>query len=156
MKLITRTLAIATIALLVSCKGNNNQSQDDFSKPVKTEAAMPADPKESKGVGPIKELKLPGTIDETLAAAGKEAFDLKCTACHKIGRKFVGPDLTGVMERRSPEWVMNMILNPEEMVIKDPVAKQLLLDYNGSPMANQHLTEEETRSIVEYFRTLKN
>jgi len=48
---------------------------------------------------------------------------------------------------------MNMILNPEEMIQKDPIAKQLLIDSNGAPMANQNLTEDEARSILEYFRT---
>jgi hypothetical protein len=48
---------------------------------------------------------------------------------------------------------MNMILNPEEMVQKDPIAKQLLVEYNGAPMANQNLTEDEARAILEYFRT---
>ena len=59
------------------------------------------------------------------------------------------------MQRRSPEWTMNMILNPEEMVKKDPLAKELLIKFNGSPMANQNLTEDEARQVLEYFRTLK-
>ena len=46
-------------------------------------------------------------------------------------------------------------LNPDEMVQKDPLAKALLMEFNGSPMANQNLTEEEARSVLEYFRTLK-
>ena len=41
------------------------------------------------------------------------------------------------------------------MTQKDPLAKQLLIEFNGSPMANQGLTEEEARSILEYFRTLE-
>jgi len=41
------------------------------------------------------------------------------------------------------------------MVQKDPIARQLLIDHNGSPMADQGLTEEEARQILEYFRTLK-
>jgi cytochrome c len=28
------------------------------------------------------------------------------------------------------------------------------MESNGSPMANQNLTEEEARSVLEYFRTL--
>ena len=48
---------------------------------------------------------------------------------------------------------MNMILNPEDMVQNDPIAKNLLIEYNGAPMANQNLTQEEARSILEYFRT---
>ena len=47
-----------------------------------------------------------------------------------------------------------MILNPEVMVKEDPVAKALLIEFNGSPMANQGLTEDEARKILEYFRTL--
>ena len=61
--------------------------------------------------------------------------------------------LAGVTQRRSPEWIMNMILNPEEMVANDPIAKELLVEYN-SPMANQSLTEEEARGILEFFRTI--
>ena len=58
-----------------------------------------------------------------------------------------------VTTRRSPEWIMNMILNPEQMVKEDPIAKQLLAEYM-SPMADQNLTEEQARNILEYFRTL--
>jgi hypothetical protein len=49
---------------------------------------------------------------------------------------------------------MNMILDPEDMIQKDPLAKALLIEFNGSPMANQNLTEEEARQVLEYFRTL--
>jgi mono/diheme cytochrome c family protein len=109
----------------------------------------------NKGIGPIKSVELSETIDEAMVAKGAEVYKLKCTACHKIGKKFIGPAANGILERRSPEWIMNMILNPDEMVKKDPIAKQLLADYNFSPMANQNLTEEEARQILEYFRTLK-
>ena len=49
---------------------------------------------------------------------------------------------------------MNMILNPEEMVINDPIAKDLLIKFNGAPMANQNLDEDQARAILEYFITL--
>ena len=108
----------------------------------------------NKGVGPIKSLPLDDTIDDTMAAVGLELFKSKCAACHKADKKFIGPAPKGIFERRSPEWVMNMILDPEGMTKNDPIAKQLLIEYNGSPMANQGLTEEEARAILEYFRTL--
>src|SRR5699024_2675282 len=98
---------------------------------------------ENKGVGPIKSLTLPDEIDQGLADKGKEIYDINCLACHKPDTKFIGPAPKGVLDRRSPEWVMNMILNPEKMVNEDPVARQLLVEYNGSPMANQGLTEDE-------------
>ena len=109
----------------------------------------------NKGVGPVKSVEIPESIDESLAASGQEIFKNKCTACHRAGKKFIGPAPNGVLKRRAPEWVMNMILNPEVMIQKDPLAKKLLIEFNGSPMANQNLTQEEARAVLEYFRTLK-
>jgi len=69
-------------------------------------------------------------------------------------RKLIGPAMKGIYERRSPEWVMNMILNPTEMLKQDPIAIALLKEYNNVLMLNQNLTNEEARSIAEYLRTL--
>ena len=85
---------------------------------------------------------------------GKELFETYCTACHKTDKKFIGPAPQGILERRTPEWVMNMIISPEVMVEKDPLARALLIEFNGAPMANQGITEEQAREILEYFRTL--
>lgn len=108
----------------------------------------------NKGVGVITSLEFPEEIDQAMAAKGKEVYDQLCLACHRIGKKFIGPAPNGILERRTPEWVMNMILDPEKMVKEDPLAKDLLIEFNGSPMANQGLTEEEARAVLEYFRTL--
>ena len=108
----------------------------------------------NKGIGPIKNLEMSSVMDQTMVVAGKELFKVKCMACHKIDKRFIGPAPTGILKRRTPEWIMNMILNPEQMVKEDPLAKELLKEFNGSPMANQSLTEKEARDILEYFRTL--
>ncbi len=106
---------------------------------------------DNKGVGPISSVEL-GDIDNTLADSGKELYKTNCTACHKFGKKYIGPALKGVTTRRSPEWIMNMILNPEVMVVEDPIAMALLAEYNA-PMSNQQLSEEDARAILEFFRT---
>ncbi len=158
------TLLLISSFVLISCGDNDNKKKPEK---VKIKTYQKKEPKKSvkkikvivdlnnKGIGPITSIKLEPTIDATLAAKGAELYKVKCSACHKPTTKFIGPAPTGVLERRTPEWIMNMILNPEEMIKKDPIAKQLLIDYNGSPMENQNLTEEEARSILEYFRTLK-
>ncbi|WP_410881232.1 c-type cytochrome [Myroides sp. DW712] len=107
----------------------------------------------NKGKGPIKTLLL-GDIDQAMAVKGQEVFKNMCTACHKTDKRFIGPAPKGILERRTPEWVMNMILNPENMLENDPLAQELLKEFNGAPMANQNLTEEEARAVLEYFRTL--
>jgi len=118
-----------------------------------TEKEKPSNKTEAidRGIGPIKTVEL-GKIDPALVKKGEEAFVAKCSACHKINKRFVGPALKGVTERRSPEWIMNMILNPNQMVKEDPTAKKLLMEYM-TQMANQNLTKDEARSILEYFRT---
>ena len=108
----------------------------------------------NKGVGAITSVDLPNEIDPAMVSKGKEVYDQLCLACHRIGKKFIGPAPNGILERRTPEWVMNMILDPELMVKEDPLARELLIEFNGSPMANQGLTEEEARAVLEYFRSL--
>lgn len=105
-----------------------------------------------KGVGPIEMLELSEEIDAELASAGQEQFEQLCSACHKFDERYVGPGLLGVTERRSPEWIMNMILNPDVMIMEDETAYNLFAEYM-TPMANQGLTEEQARAILEYFRS---
>jgi len=62
--------------------------------------------------------------------------------------------MSGILDRRSPEWIMNMILNPIQMLEEDPIAIELLEKYNFEYMYNQNLLEEESREILEYFRLL--
>ncbi|MDH3297781.1 MAG: c-type cytochrome [Gemmatimonadota bacterium] len=104
-----------------------------------------------QGIGPIRDLDL-GDVDGSLAAAGGEIFAVKCSACHKLGERYVGPDLSTVTGQRTPEYIMNMILGPEEMVARHPEAKKLFAEFNYTPMANQQLTEEDARAVLEYLR----
>ncbi len=157
-------LAVAVFAL-VSCGGKEEkkenvemydpeESTEVVTTTETTTSATDMVDLDNKGIGPVKNLTLGATVDQAMASAGEEVYKSKCLACHKTDKKFIGPAPKGILDRRSPEWVMNMILNPEEMVQKDPIAKALLVEYNGSPMANQGLTETEARQVLEYFRTL--
>ncbi len=157
-------LMVATfmISLLAACGGSGGDTTQVKETKKEEKKEMPTYDKvdgvavdmENKGVGPVTSVTLAEQIDEALAAQGHELYDIYCLACHNPTKKFIGPAPKDILDRRSPEWVMNMILDPERMVEEDPVARQLLIEYNGTPMANQSLTEEEARAILEYFRTL--
>ncbi len=110
---------------------------------------------ENKGIGPITSVTFGSEIDQNLAAKGEQLFKSKCVACHKANQKFIGPPMAGIYKIRSPEWVMNMIMNPTEMLEKDPVAKALLKEYNNTLMINQNIPETEARAMAEWFRTLE-
>lgn len=143
-------ILLVTTFIIYNCKNSGSQKEKTFKDPITGHSSNTKD----IGVGPIKKLNLE-ELNETLASKGKEIFDAKCTACHKIDTKFIGPAILGVTNRREPEWIMNMILNPENMVKENEIAKKLLIEYNGAPMANQNLTEDEARAVLEYFRKIK-
>jgi mono/diheme cytochrome c family protein len=151
--MINLALALTIVTMLAACGGSTEQKQSPG-----TSAAAPLntnnDPLTNKGIGPVKEVSL-GALDPAMAAQGEEIYKKMCTACHKPTEKFVGPAPKGILDRRSPEWIMNMILNPEEMIKSDPIAKKLLMESNLAPMANQHLTQDQARAVLEYFRTIK-
>ncbi len=142
----------AIIAAVITSCGGEGKKEEKVSAPVEEQkTVVETDPMKDKGVGPITSITL-DEIDQKMADEGKAVFMAKCSACHKISKRVVGPALAGVTERRTPEWIMNMILNPERMVVENAAAKKLLEEYLA-PMANQNLTEEEARKILEYFRT---
>lgn len=152
-KIINGVLALALVTILIGCGGTTEQKQPAGAHKQDARAKS-GDPMDNKGIGPVKDLVL-AELDPVMAAEGEQIFKQMCSACHKPEEKSIGPAPKGIMSRRSPEWIMNMILNPEEMVKYDPVAKQLLIEANLAPMANQNLTEEQARKILEYFRTLE-
>ena len=102
------------------------------------------------GIGPIKEEVKLGAIDQGLVKKGEATFKLKCSACHKIEERYVGPALRDVTKRRKPEWIMNMILNPGQMTQEDPTAQALLADFLAQMTVQA--TPEEARNILEFFR----
>lgn len=153
MKKLILSLVALSLTFMISCGDKSNKENPEVKEEVKEEVAE-VDPMKNKGIGPITSVTLADEIDQDLAKQGAEVYVKMCSACHKPEKRFIGPAPKGIMERRSPEWIMNMILNPDEMVQKDPIARALLAEYL-SPMANQNLTEEQARAVLEYFRTLK-
>ncbi|NNF18750.1 MAG: cytochrome c [Flavobacteriaceae bacterium] len=162
-------LLLVSLLLFAACGGKTEEKKDGFNVERQKQESTTSNPEaetdrvkaselvdlKNKGVGGITKVELPTEIDQAMAAEGEAIFKQYCMACHRVGKKFIGPAPNGILKRRSPEWIMNMILHPEQMVKEDPIAKDLLIEFNGSPMANQGLSEEQARAILEYFRTLE-
>jgi mono/diheme cytochrome c family protein len=159
-----RTLTIALLALAVAgCEGARNNSSWSTAEPGtaivppldsayeanKVAAAAEVHAATDKGVGPVDKVDI-SSLDSARALAGSELFPVKCSACHKLEERYIGPALAGVTTRRQPEWILNMILNPEKMIQQDPTAKALLAEYIA-PMANQSLTREQAEDILAYL-----
>lgn len=149
MKNIIVNLIFISLLAMVSCGGNTSENSSLSKKSGNAKGAN-NDPVYDIGIGSIDVITL-GEINEEQATRGKELFKINCTACHKFKKRYIGPAMLGVTKRRTPEWVMNMIMNPELMLKENDAAKALFTEYLA-PMANQNINEKDARAIFEYLR----
>ncbi|MEQ9301179.1 MAG: cytochrome c [Cyclobacteriaceae bacterium] len=100
----------------------------------------------------VGHVDLTDPLDGQLIEQGMKIFTSKCTRCHTLDTaEFIVPALAGVTNRRSPEWIMNMIINVDEMLKQDPVAADLLRRHK-KVMPDPMLSVTETRAILEFLR----
>jgi len=104
-------------------------------------------------------LVLSGTIaqaqDAALAKKGKSLFSSRgCTACHTIGKAgstAAGPDLAGVTERRSHDWLKRWLKNPTEMIGSDSIADAMVVAAKNVKMPNMKLSDSDIDALMNYF-----
>lgn len=84
---------------------------------------------------------------------GGKLYQQYCVSCHTVGGgRLVGPDLKGVTERRSQEWLVRFITEPDQMRKDDPIAIANLKEF-GVPMPRLGLTEQQVTALLAYFKT---
>ncbi|MCB9260742.1 MAG: cytochrome c [Ignavibacteriales bacterium] len=143
---------VFTLIALTSCNNNDSETNSNSSANEKLAEKFGLTLFElENGVGPIKSKLQIGEINNSLAEQGRKLFDEKCAQCHKLDERYTGPALRGVTERRTPEYIMNMILNPEEMTKRHPEAKKLLA-IHANQMTFQNVTQENARALLEFLR----
>lgn len=166
MKKLLNLIALLSFALVVGCAGNDEKKEGSFVIKGKSETNSTTNDKNqntlaskkidlrNKGIGPIKSIQLEAEIDQTMVTHGAELYKKKCASCHRPDKKFIGPASAGILDRRTPEYIMNKMLNPLEMMRKDLLTKELLKEFDYTIMPYQNLNEHEARAVLEYFRTL--
>ena len=96
------------------------------------------------------------SVDPGLAERGRKLFvNRGCNACHTIGRSEArtaeGPDLAGVTDRRTNEWLVAWLKDPNAMFGSDPVADAMLEQYHYVKMPNMKLHENEITALLAYL-----
>ena len=159
---LTHTMVPAGIALLMaSCGG---EAPKESAAPAPAPAPAAAAPAETAPAATAvtypadfikaSDITLGDKIDPAMVANAKKIFDAKCHVCHGLtDQKVVGPGWKGVINQRSPEWIMNMMLHTQWMVENDPAA-QKLVEETGTVMPDQQLTKEQARDMLELIRSL--
>jgi cytochrome c551/c552 len=147
-----RVTALTAVLFGASCAAKPEAEPETGGTTAQSGSELTSEQME-KGIGPVTRVDL-GPLDAAMAERGHAVFSLKCSACHKANERYVGPALGEVLARRQPEYVMNMILNPAEMVARHPTARDLLAQFM-TPMPNQQLTQDEAREVLEYLRSIQ-
>lgn len=91
----------------------------------------------------------------TAGGGGATHFKQACAACHRIGGgQLVGPDLKGVTERRSHEWLSKFIKSSQSMVKSgDPDAVALFNKFNKIVMPDPALDSRQIGEVIAYLKT---
>jgi len=149
--MLRKTVFIFGIAAIsvVACTTRQEAEQAAKQSPSPVEAAAPQE--EVHGTK-VEKVELSNPLNAEWVAKGKEIYKIKCQACHKLtDAKLVGPGWAGVTARRTPEWIINMIINVDMMLESDPEA-QKMLEQCLVRMPNQSLTPDDARHVIEFMR----
>jgi cytochrome c551/c552 len=107
---------------------------------------------DARGIGKFTNVEIAEKLDAAMSKKGKDVYEVKCLACHKLtDEKVVGPGWKDVTKRRTAEWIMNFSTNTDEMLNKDAEA-QAMLEICMVRMPNQNITDDEARSVYEFMR----
>lgn len=81
-------------------------------------------------------------------------FEKKCSSCHTVGNgDDVGPDLKGVNERRTPEWLVQMIQSSQTLIKSgDPISNGLFNKFRQKKMPDQDLSADEVKQLLAYIK----
>jgi len=93
-------------------------------------------------------------VDPKLAKRGATLFSNKgCNACHTIGKngKMAGPDLAGVTDRRSRDWLKRWLKDPTAMFGSDSIADAMVVEAKNVKMPNMKLSDSEIEALINYF-----
>lgn len=142
MSLRVAAVMLFSLFLLTMCSG---KKENEMNKPL-TKSQL------KYGVGPVKNVELK-PIDSQLADAGRRLFQANCSKCHMLDRPLLGPPLRDIANQRTPEFIMNMMLNPQEMAMRHPDLEALQKKYHIY-MNTQGLDRGSARKILEYLRSV--
>ena len=142
-------------AFIFACTTGNNETKTEGTQEQESPEMTKEERKEEfggKGIGVVKDVPLEETIDQEMVEKGKAIYEMKCASCHKLNdERVVGPGFSGITNRRTPEWIMNMITNVDVMLADDPQAQKLLEECLVR-MPNQNVSVGDARDILEFMR----
>lgn len=118
------------------------------------------------GFSSIKQVSVPWTLmfavgmgqmaDGTAEEIGEPLFKSACGVCHTIGAgRLVGPDLSGVLHRRSEEWLHKFIKSSQTVINSgDTDAIALFNEYSKISMPDAPITDHQIGEVLSYIKAV--
>ncbi len=91
---------------------------------------------------------------QSQADQGEQIFQTLCVMCHTLGGgRLIGPDLQGIADRRSEDWIIRFVRASQQLVSEgDPDAVAVFEEYARVPMPDQALSDDEIRAVIAFTR----
>ena len=92
--------------------------------------------------------------DSVTIAAGEVSFNRNCSGCHNFRQDAIGPQLSGVTGKRSVDWLVRYIKNPQEVISSgDKDAQDLLKQYKIVMPSFGYLPDSEIHALIAFMHT---
>lgn len=116
-------------------------------------AVRAMDPDHRASAQPFEKSSTAAFVDDPKNLPGQALFVKTCGSCHTVGKgNRVGPDLAGVTTRRTRDWLVGYIMEPEKVRAKrDPAAMSLVAQYPAVQMPNLGLSELDIGDVLAYI-----
>ncbi|MCS7189371.1 MAG: cytochrome c [Bacteroidia bacterium] len=87
---------------------------------------------------------------------GKQLFQQRCAACHKLETKLIGPPLAGIGKRRTEEWFVRFVSNSQAMIqAGDAQATAIYKEYNQQVMPPfTDLSPQQLKALWAYLNSV--
>jgi cytochrome c2 len=94
--------------------------------------------------------------DSLSIATGQTLFARNCSSCHNFRQDGIGPNLSGVTNLVSADWLQDYIKNPKSMIDKgDTQAVKLYHRYHTIMPSFAGLPDKEIQDLIAYLHTRK-
>ena len=95
-------------------------------------------------------------VDQATLSKGKESFTKNCMGCHNFLQDGIGPQLAGITEENSVNWIRDFIRDPKRVIESgDTTAKKLFKRYKTIMPSFGHLSDAELNAILGYIQIHK-
>ncbi|MEO6719090.1 MAG: PQQ-dependent sugar dehydrogenase [Ferruginibacter sp.] len=94
--------------------------------------------------------------DSVTIASGGIMFNQNCGGCHNFRQDAIGPQLGGITDAVSTEWIVAFVKNPTKIIESgDTRALALSKKYKVAMPAFAHLKDDEINNIIAFLHTQK-